>query len=146
MTEDQLSNYRPLLAGLLDGELSTEEATELNDALTRSARLREEYEALIEADQKLSSMRMLEPSDIVAQQLWKSPYHRIARYWGFALFFGGFAYMSLYSTLLFFTSSTPLLLRIAGAAILLGSLLLLATSVRERLKHHKQDPYKEIER
>ena len=33
--------FRPLLAGLLDGELSAEEAAEVNDAMIKSAELRE---------------------------------------------------------------------------------------------------------
>ena len=45
MNED-LNEYRPLLMGLMDGELTPEEAAKVNDALIRSAVLRDEYEKL----------------------------------------------------------------------------------------------------
>ena len=48
MMNEELERYRPLLMGLLDGELSPQEVREVNEALMRNADLRNEYEKMRE--------------------------------------------------------------------------------------------------
>ena len=79
MKDKDIEKYRPLLMGLMDGELSPEEAAEVNEALTRSAALRDEYEMILASAGKLESLSMVEPADEIARRIWRSPYHRLAR-------------------------------------------------------------------
>jgi len=146
MNPDELSDYRPLLMGLLDGELSTEELSRVNEALRRSAALREEYEQLREAAGKLESLSLLETPDVIARRLWKSPYHRILRHGGVWMILGGYLILilfAIYQSLIEDGINVPSL---TLAAIVMGSLMLLLSFVRERWETYKTDPYKEIER
>ena len=143
----EFEKYRPLLTGLLDGELEAEEAAEVNDALIRSAELREEYERLCQADEKLRSMSAIEPGDEVIRRLWKSPYHRVALDAGVWLIVIGYLVMIGFGLFEFARASgEPTLPKFATFAIVGGALMLLITLVRERIATHKTDPYKDIER
>lgn len=146
MNEDELNKYRPLLMGLLDGELTPEEAADVNEALIRSRQLRDEYEAFQESDSKLNGVSFIEPTDVVAKRLWKSPYHRFARQAGIWFLIGGYAFLLLYSLLQATWSDGPFVTRFGVGAILLGIVVLLITFITERIQTHKADPYKEIER
>ncbi len=55
-----IEKTRPLLMGLIDGELIPEEAAEVNQALIRSQALRDEYERLRETSQRLEAISMLD--------------------------------------------------------------------------------------
>ncbi|MEN9021273.1 MAG: hypothetical protein ABF370_12265, partial [Verrucomicrobiales bacterium] len=76
--QPDLEKLRPLLMGLIDGELTPEEAAEVQRALIRSQALQDEYEQLRETSNHLEAISMLEPGDHVANRLWKNPYHRMA--------------------------------------------------------------------
>ncbi|MGC6461289.1 MAG: anti-sigma factor family protein, partial [Pirellulaceae bacterium] len=97
MNQDESKDYGPLLMGLIDGELSTEEALEVNEALRRSATLREEYERLLSDAGKLKSLSQLETSDLIARRLWKSPYHRLMRNGSVWMILGGYGILILYA-------------------------------------------------
>lgn len=141
-----LDNLRPLLMGLIDGELTPEEAAQVNEALIRSQPLREEYEKLLESSQALESLSMLEPADHVTNRLWKQPYHRLAREGGLWMLIGGYLLLLGYGLVQFLISDEPALPRIAVAAIVLGSVMLLVTFIRERIHTHAVDPYKDVQR
>ena len=66
-----------LLMGLMDGELSPEEADEINDILRKNQRWREEYNSLLKAHQHLKGLSFEEQTDEVLKMLWKSPLFQI---------------------------------------------------------------------
>ena len=144
--EIDLERYRPLMMGLMDGELTPEEAAEVNQALNRSAVLREEYKKLREATGRLECISMLEPADEVARELWNSPYHRLARDGGIWMILGGYVLLLAYGIFEFINSDARGIPRIGAAGIALGTVMLLVTFIRERQRTHAVDPYKEIER
>jgi len=144
--EIDLEKYRPLLMGLIDGELTPVEAVEVNDALMRSADLRDEYEKLRETTGRLEAISFLEPTDKVARELWNSPYHRLARDGGIWMLVGGYVLLIGYGLFEFLVSDEPVIPKIGIAAIALGTVMLAATFIRERVRTHAVDPYKEIER
>lgn len=145
--EPDIEKLRPLLSGLLDGELDPHEAAEVNNALTRSASLRADYERLCSMDEELKHLSMIEPADRIAQRMWSSPYHRLARDAGIWLIVGGYLALLCYGLFALATADEgPALPRIAIFAIFGGILMLLITLIRERVTLHKTDPYKEIER
>ena len=145
-SEEQFETYRPLLAGLLDGELSAEETVKVNDALTRSEKLREEYNRLCAMDEELKHLSTIEPTEEIARRLWASPYHRVARDVGVWLIVGGYVLLIAYSLFHLATSDAPALPSIAVFAIIGGIITLLVTLIRERVATHKSDPYKDIEK
>jgi anti-sigma factor RsiW len=140
-------SYKGLLVGLLDGELTPDEARQVNDHLTRCAACRTEYEQLRETTGKLDAISFQEPSDAVLAQVWKSPFGRLARNTSLVLIIGGYAGLLGYGLFAVLTSGTKELPAKMGlAAIVLGFLILLVQLIRERIKTYKTDPYKEIKR
>lgn len=146
MNQNESKDYGPLLMGLMDGELSTEEASEVNEALRRSATLREEYERLRAAAGKLESLSQLRESDLTAKKLWRSPYHRFLRNGGVWMILGGYSMLILYAIYQILMAEGLNVPGAAMAAIMLGIATLLVSFIRERLETYKTDPYKDIER
>lgn len=146
MKNEDLEKYRPLLMGLMDGELSFEEAVDVNEALNRSADLRAEYEKIREGTGKLEALSLLEPSDEIARRLWKSPSHIFLRNSGVWMILGGYIVLILYAMYEALVEDGPVIPNLAGVAIILGTVALLFTFIRERMETHKVDPYKDIER
>lgn len=140
-------DYKGLIVGLLDRELTPEETQLINDHLVRCAACRADYERLRETSGKLEAVSFQEPTDAVLAQIWKSPYSRFARNASVGLILGGYALLIAYTAFMFFTSGTEgLPAKTAIAAIVLGFLILLVQLIRERVKTYQTDPYKEIER
>lgn len=138
---------KPLLVGLLDGELTADEAREVNEHLTRCAACRADHETLRSTTGRLSALSYREPADVVLAGVWKSPYSRLARNASLALVFIGYALVIGFALFEFYTSGREALPVKAGfAAMTIGFLTLLALLVRERVQTYRTDPYKEIER
>ena len=85
--------YRPLLVGLLDGELTSGETVEVNDHLMRCSQCREEYERLRETSGKLEALKYDEPSDEVLRRLWRNPFSRLSRIGGILLVILGYVFL-----------------------------------------------------
>lgn len=142
---------RRLITGLLDNELTAEERIAANECLRRSQQCRVEYEQLAAANAKLSTLTLKEPEDHVLEQLWRSPYHRVAWKTGLWLALGSTTALVLYGVFEFaravlFNSAEPVLPRMAVAGAAAGALLIFYTILRERLRTYKVDRYKDIER
>lgn len=139
--------YCQLLMGLMDDELTLEEASALNDHLIRCAPCREEYETMREACGKLERVSFVEPTDEVLRGLWRSPYSRFARNAGLVLGLGGYAALIAYGIYEFMANGREdLFAKVSVAAIVLGFGILLIGTIRERIHTYKVDPYKEVQR
>ncbi len=139
--------FKPLLVGLLDGELAPDEARRINEHLIRCAACRREYEELRETTGKLSALSLQEPDDVVLAQVWKSPFSRVVRNTSLILIIGGYASLMAYGLFEFLTKGKEALpAKLGLAAVALGFLILLVQFIRERTKSYKTDPYKEIRR
>ena len=137
--------YKPLLMGLLDGELTPEEASDVNDHLTRCNDCRKEYDELRQTCNKINAVSFKEPDEALLESLWKPPYHRASKLSGLFLLFGGWALLICYTLIQFFTSDTETVIpKISIAAILFGFVVLVLHLVRERIIKYKADPYKEV--
>lgn len=138
---------RNLLVGLLDGELTPDEAREVNEHLIRCAGCRAEHERLRETTARLRALSYQEPADAVLAQVWRSPYSHFAHNASLFMILGGYALLIGYALFELFTHGREALpVKVGIAAIVLGFLILLVLLVRERVKTYATDPYKEIER
>ena len=145
MTECE--KYKGLLMGLIDGELTPQETSEVDAHLIRCASCREEYEQLRETADKIGTISFEEPHDQVLDKLWRSPYSRFTRNSGLLLVFAGWLSLVIYGLYEAFKSNDePVFSKIAVAAVLIGFIILLITVVRERIISYKTDPYKEVRR
>lgn len=139
--------YKGLLMGLIDGELTPEEANEINAHLIKCAECREEYEQLRETAARIETVSFREPRDKVLKSLWRSPYSRLTRNSGLILVFAGWLALIVYGLFEMFRSGDePFFPKVAVAAVIFGFIVLLASVIRERIHTYKVDPYKEVER
>ena len=139
--------FRPLLVGLLDGELTVRERSEINDHMIRCAACREEYERLRETSGKLEALSCKEPTDEVLRRLWRNPFSRVSRIGGILMVVLGYVGLIGFGLFKFFTGGNEeFWAKVPVAAIVIGVLVLFIRVVLERMKTYRNDPYKEIER
>lgn len=140
-------DYKPLIAGLLDGELTAEETMAINEHLIRCASCRADYEQLRKDENKLQAVSFLEVTDEAAKSFWQLPYSRVARAAALVLIVAGYASLLAYALFAFFKDGAEAVVsKISAAAILIGFLVLLAMVALHRVQTYRVDPYKEIER
>ncbi len=145
-TKESCDQYKPLMMGLLDNELTADEARSVNDHLTRCDGCRTEYAELKETSGKIAAISFSETSDNELRKLWKSPYSRLARGSGIFLVLAGWLALvgyALYGAIR--ATETVTFPHFAVAAVLLGTVVLLITVIRDRIKTYKTDPYKEVD-
>lgn len=146
--ENKCEEYKGLLMGLMDGELSAEEIADVNSHLIKCSNCRDEYDELQTSSNKLKGINFLEPQDKDLNNLWKAPYSRTTRNISIFLILSGWLSLVLYAIYQFFfiKSNEAVFPKIAFAGIIIGALILLISVIRERLKTYKTDPYKEVQR
>lgn len=143
-SDEEIQN---LLMGLMDNELTAEEANEISDILRRNQRWRDEFDSLLQAHQQLKGLRFEEPTDEVLKKLWKSPYSRVAHDAALWMILGGVLFLlglGLYA--LFSSGEGGWQIKIPIGAIVVGFAILLLLNIRQRIATYKVDPYKEVER
>jgi anti-sigma factor RsiW len=141
------TEYKSLLAGLLDNELTADESRQMNDHLVRCASCRADYESLRRTENKLEAISFVEVGDEAARAFWKLPYSRAVRIAGFAMILGGYAVLAVVSLITFIAEgSDGLVERLPIIAIVIGFLILLGMVIVDRVISWQTDPYKEIER
>jgi len=141
------TEYRSLMMGLMDNELTPEETVDVNRHLMRCEACRKEFDELSRSYSNLKSVSFSGPTDDELDRIWKSPFSRFARNMGLFMVFAGWIILIIYSLVEFFMSDTePVLPKIASMGIIIGFIILLYTVLSDRLKILKIDPYKEIKR
>ena len=141
------NEYKHLMMGLMDNELTPEETADVNQHLIRCESCRKEFDALSRSLSKLGAVSFSGPADDELDRIWKSPFSRFTRNAGILIVLAGWIILILFSLYETLTSDTGLALpRIAFAGIVIGFIILLYTVLSDRLKALKTDPYKEVKR
>lgn len=139
--------YKALLMGLIDGELTPDEAHEVNSHLTRCAHCRKEYEEIAQDGERLGSVTFVEPTEAELNRLWKAPYSRFAKTSGLLLVLLGWITLVGYAVYeVFRDTHEPLFSRVAVGAVIIGFVVLLFNVIRERMITYGKDPYREVDR
>ncbi len=135
----------------LDGDITTEEQTELDSILNTDSGLKEEFEEQVRIKGVLKKMKLKNPSVEVWDSYWLGVYNRLERglAWilvsiGAIILIGYGAYEAISEMLQ--DTSTPGFVKIGISALLTGGVILLFSIVREKLFTRKHDKYKEIQR
>ena len=141
------TEYKVLMMGLMDNELTPEETADVNQHLVRCETCRKEFDELSRSYSKLEAVSFSGPSDDELDRIWKSPFSRFTRNAGVFIVFAGWITLIIYSLVEFFSSDTePLLPKIASAGIIIGFIILLYAVLSDRLRAFQTDPYKEVKR
>ena len=141
------TEYRVLMMGLMDNELTQEETADVNQHLIRCETCRKEFDELNRSNSRLGVVSFSGPSYDELDRIWKSPFSRLTRNAGLFIVFAGWISLIIYSLVEFFRSDTePLLPKIAFTGIIIGFIILLYAVLSDRLRAFKTDPYKEVKR
>lgn len=136
VTTEELMRY-------LDGELPPGQLARVEQELERSTELSRElaiYRSLQHDVRELSFAIHREES------VWASVDRRLTRPVGWILFVGGTVLWMAYGAWVFGTSEVNPWEKLAVAALLVGFLILLGSTIFERLREWRTDPYRNIER
>lgn len=147
MGNNHCEEYKALMMGLMDDELSEEEAIRLNDHIIRCSSCREEFEQLKKTSSKLNGMDIREPDREFVEKAWRSPYSKLTKNFGIFLVVAGWLIMILYGAYEFIvTKETASIPKYALVIILVGIIVLFISVLRDRIRSYGNDPYKEVEK
>lgn len=131
------------LMAFLDGELDPPERNRIQTELARSTELQRElsiYRAL------RNDFRDLSFAVHRTDSVWDAVDRRLTRPIGWVLFVGGAVLWMGYGAWVFGTSAANPWEKLGVAALAAGFLILLASTIFERMREWRTDPYKDIER
>lgn len=140
-TRDQL-----LAMAYVDGELSAAARAELEARLAASPELRREVSALKELELLARSAAPREPADHEWDALERDPVQRGTLGLGWTLVVLGLAGVLGFGALELCRADAPLWIKLACGALTGGFALLLAATVRARLRTAHLDPYRKVQR
>ena len=141
------NEYKNLMMGLMDNELTPEESADINHHLIRCESCRKEFDALSESLSRLGTVSYFGPADDELDRIWRSPFSRFTRNAGLFIVFAGWMTLIIYSLVEFFRSDMePILPKIASVGVIMGFIILLYAVLSDRLRAFKTDPYKEVKR
>ena len=145
------NNYKDLMMGYLDDELSDEQRITFQKHLTDCSDCRQELEEFKKLKAITDDVTLMEPEDKIWQQYWGNLYNRLERGIGWILFgisaillliYGGFKMIEE-----IVKDPTVGLGLKAGLIVLIVGLAILFVSVaRERLHFWSKDRYKDVRR
>lgn len=144
-------DYKDLMMGYLDNELSNEQRRQFEEHLTGCPECKAELKEFRKLKAITDEVTLVEPEDKIWQDYWSGIYNRIERSVGWIVFsisaillaiYGGFKLIEDIIT----DSSVGILLK-AGLLVLIAGLAILLVSVsRERLHFWQKDRYRNVRR
>jgi anti-sigma factor RsiW len=146
LTPAELERARALLMAALDGELGPDERRELDRLIADHPALAGEWSRLTRVKEVTAMVTLRTPSDEVWDGYWKTSYRRTERGIGWLLVAAGAIVLSAWGLWHLFESlladtDTPVAIRLAIAAVVLGGLVLMFSVLREKLFTRRHDPY-----
>jgi predicted anti-sigma-YlaC factor YlaD len=143
--------WKPLLAGYMDGELTREENERFKKHLSHCTDCREDLLQLGELKEVTDHMKHEHLPDAFWDQYWLGVYNRMERGLAWVLLSIGGAILVGFGmwqlvTHLFLDADVPLLLRFGVGITIAGSAVLFVSLIRERMRMWRHDLYKEVQR
>jgi anti-sigma factor RsiW len=143
--------WKPLLAGYMDGELTREESERLKGHLSHCSECREDLAGLGELKEVTDLMKHEHLPDAFWDQYWLGVYNRMERGLSWILLsiggaiLLGFGLWNLVTDFLL-ASGVPFVPRLGTGILVAGLAVLTVSLVRERIRTWRTDPYKEVKR
>lgn len=128
----------------LDGELPPEDRARVEAALASDSELSREL-AIYRAMKAQLGELSFDPGHR-RSSVWDGVNRRLARPIGWLLLVGGTAVWTLYGAYLFATGPTDPWEKLATGAVVIGTLVLLASVIWERYREYLSDPYRDVHR
>lgn len=148
---DKIPRHELLMMKKIDGEISPEEAKELQQYLEAHPDHIDELDNFKKLKEETGEMRKQILPEIAWDAYWANLYNRMERGISWilisvgAIIVAGFGLYEMINSLLGDTDM-PVFLKFGILALMLGGIILLISVVREKLMNRKHDKYKEIQR
>lgn len=127
----------------LDGELPPDEVARVRDALERSTELQRELRIFEALRKDIGGLSFDPPPH---RSVWDGVQRRLTRPMGWILFISGAILWLFYGAWVYATSPANPVEKLAVGALTIGFILLLGSTVSERLQESRTDPYRDIQR
>ena len=143
--------YKDLMMGYLDEELSAEQKSRIEEHLTTCKQCAAQLQEFRQLKAITDQVTLVEPEDRLWQQYWDGIYNRIERGVGWIIFsvaailltiYGGFKAIEA----IIKDPTVEITLKIALLALLVGLAILFVSVLRERLYFWQKDRYKDVRR
>ena len=144
-------NYKELLMGYLDEELSSEEKDRLEEHLKECSMCTAELQEFRKLKQITDEVALVEPEDKIWRSYWSNVYNRAERGLGWILFSVAAILLLIYAGFkgieqIWQDPTIGLLLKIGLLVLIAGLAIMLVSVLRERLYFYKKDRYKDVRR
>lgn len=149
---DELTvQQQELMTKALDGMLTREEQKEFEELMRANAAFRREWESLKSIKEVTVTMKLKRPPDETWDRYWAGVYARLERGIAWLLISVGAAVLLALAGYhavinMMEDQSTPLSIKLAVGAVVLGVAVLLVSVLREKWFIRKTDKYREIVR
>lgn len=144
---NQCEPFKPLIIGLMDGELTEPETAEVNQHLIRCEDCRNEYENLQSTTAHIKQVSFKEPEDEMLEKLWRFPFSRFTTFSGLFLVVAGWLSLVAYGVYEYVMREDEFWFpQVGSAAVFVGFVILLFVVIRERISTYKVDAYKGVKR
>lgn len=144
-------DYKDLMMGYLDEELSAEQIRSFEEHLTTCKQCSSQLQEFRQLKAITDQMTLIEPEDRLWQQYWDGIYNRIERGIGWIIFSVAAILLTIYGGFkaiedLITDPTVGLLLKIAMLALLVGLAILFVSVLRERIFFWSKDRYRNVRR
>lgn len=131
------------LMRFLDGELPPDEVQRVEEALQSSTELQRELRIFEALREDVGGLTYDPPAHT---SVWDGVQRRLTRPVGWILFISGAILWMAYGSWVFATSAADPVEKLAIGALTIGFLILLGSTVSERVREWHTDPYRDIQR
>ncbi len=143
------NRLRHLMMAALDGEVDEEGRRELEGKLKADPDLKAEWDRMVLVKEVTNDMKLNSPPEKIWVEYWSSVYSRIERGVGWIFFSLGAIVLVSYGAWkavedLVAAADVPGFVKVAVIALLVGTVVLGVSVIREKLFIRRNDPYKDV--
>ena len=144
-------DYKDLMMGYLDNELSNEQRRQFEEHLTGCSECKAELKEFRKLKDITDEVTLVEPEDKIWQDYWSGVYNRIERRVGWIVFSAAAILLAIYGGFkliedIITDPSVGMLLKAALLVLIAGLAILLVSVSRERLHFWQKDRYRNVRR
>ena len=144
-------DYKDLLMGYLDNELSNEQKRQFEEHLSGCSACKEELKEFQKLKAITDEVTLVEPEDKLWQDYWAGVYNRIERGIGWIVFSVAAIILTIYGGFrliedIIKDNTIGMLLKVGLLTLIVGLAILLVSVLRERIYFWKKDRYRNVRR
>ncbi|MBN1804049.1 MAG: zf-HC2 domain-containing protein [Sedimentisphaerales bacterium] len=144
-------DYKDLLMGYLDNELSNEQKRQFEEHLSVCSECKEELKEFQKLKAITDQVTLVEPEDRIWQDYWSGVYNRIERGVGWIVFSIAAIALTIYGGYKLIEEmvkdpNIETMLKVGLLALITGMAILFVSVLRERFYFWKKDRYKDVRR